>query len=154
VSLGERSGEAQKETAHQTKLSTSPTPYCESDNNTQTILNNMVLWQRWQQPGGAGDLQPCSPEFCHSVTIAKVVLFCCAIFRKKDPLATNPILSQFFQTMRQSMDLTSCNAELESLSNQIKTLSQQCEWTCSIVLCPQERFSTFAARCMFSSLSI
>ena len=48
------------------------------DNNTQTIPNNMVLWQRlatcrWGLE--TFNQQPCSPESCHSVTLARVLLF-------------------------------------------------------------------------------
>ena len=39
------------------------------DNNTQTIPNNMALWQRLATC--RRNQQPCSPESCHSVTLEK-----------------------------------------------------------------------------------
>jgi len=43
------------------------------DNNTQTIPNNMVLWQRLAMQAGVETFnqQPYSPESCHSVTLAR-----------------------------------------------------------------------------------
>ena len=100
-SLGGRRGGAQKQTTHQetkTKLSsanantekasrqqcrsgisTSPTPCCES--LRQQHPNNSKQHDALAKTGDmqAGletfNQQPCSPESCHSVTLAKVLLF-------------------------------------------------------------------------------
>ena len=48
------------------------------DNNTQTIPNNMVLLAKignMQAGLETFNQQPCSPESCHSGTLAKVLLF-------------------------------------------------------------------------------
>ena len=94
-SLGGRRGGAQKQTTHQetkTKLSsanantekasrqhcrsgisTSPTPCCESLRQQQ----HGALAKTGDMQAGLETFnqQPCSPESCHSVTLAKVLLF-------------------------------------------------------------------------------
>ena len=100
-SLGGRRGGAQKQTTHQetkTKLSsanantekasrqhcrigisTSPTPCCESlrQQHPNNSKQHGALAKTGDMQAGLETFnqQPCSPESCHSVTLAKVLLF-------------------------------------------------------------------------------
>ena len=60
-------------------ISTSPTPCCESlRQSSKQVQTTVVLWRRLAHAGGAIETfnqQPCSPESCHSVTLARVLLF-------------------------------------------------------------------------------
>ena len=62
-----------------------PTPCCESLRQ-QHPKNNIVLWQRlapWRRRKRPFNQQPCSPESCYSITLAKVLLFGELLSQKK-----------------------------------------------------------------------
>ena len=69
------------------------------DNNTQTIPNNMVLWQDWQHAGGARDL---SVAILAQAFAAPLVLARTAISYSVSitGIGSNHILTTFFQLGR------------------------------------------------------